>query len=322
MALPFWLTEETMPRKFQLESLEADLAEIEALLEQARSFSDPLGTVQYGYRKTQLERQIADLRAGEEMTASVALLFGGAPVFGMRGIDAEFAGKAIARFQDLVSRVYAKSEWGALGARGPVPLKSKTALMVTEIARGSFGFVLDEMSQQASALETSLKGTVSEVSELLDRAALPDSSDFESLTETLDGRTLAALTDLFSTMSTSGATVRIVTDDSEVVLDSGAINRGLERTKATSIEENDAEVYGRLQGFLPTHKKFEFVGESGLIYGLVSTEAADQFEAARAHGRELIGQTCGIRLRTRTIKPLNRPPRAVNYLLAFISDAT
>ena len=66
---------------------------------------------------------------------------------GSRGILANFGGKMLEIYQDLVSKRFAASELTEpLSARGAIPLRNNTQLLVTEVARGFFGFVLTQPS--------------------------------------------------------------------------------------------------------------------------------------------------------------------------------
>ncbi|HMQ34882.1 MAG TPA: hypothetical protein PKD53_29445, partial [Chloroflexaceae bacterium] len=67
---------------------------------------------------------------------------------------ANFAGKAIDRYQDLLAKRYASLESGPLGDRGPVPLHPNAQMLITEVARGSFGFMLEEASEPTSLVDT------------------------------------------------------------------------------------------------------------------------------------------------------------------------
>jgi hypothetical protein len=62
--------------------------------------------------------------APDEPVASAALFFGGDPAIGARGIESEFAGSAVTKFQDIVAKVLAH-ETGGLGQRGIVPNKAR-----------------------------------------------------------------------------------------------------------------------------------------------------------------------------------------------------
>lgn len=311
-----------MPLRLRMEGLQAELTAVSALLRQAVEAGDPMGEYQLTKRQQSLQVELAAISQTVEKKASVALFFGGGPVIGSRGIAAEFAGDMLSQFQELIARNFAKAELGLLGERGPIPLRQATNLMVTQITKGSFGFVLDELSEQAEIEETALKKMVEEVGTVIQRTASPNEIEFEEVAESLDARMLIALRDFFVTLDKSEATVRLVDDVTDFSLDRQSVHRGRIRTEATSIDEADETLVGVLEGFLPEHKKFELrVDATRIVYGSVSKEAADQYVAFRSIGDTPIGQKWQVRLRRRVVVPLNRPPREIYRLLEFHSTA-
>ena len=311
-----------MLRRLKINGLRADISSIDNLLQQSLMYNDPVGKLQFSKRKQLLESEYSQLIGDTEKAASIALYFGGEPVIGSRGISLDFAGNALEQFQELVSRTFAKSELGNLGERGPIPLKQATKLMITEIARGSFGFVLNEFSDQMEMLDTKLKITVEEVATLLERTASPNELEFEEVLETLDARTLIALKDFFVNLDSHNATLRLVEEKADFTLDELSINRARKRTEAITIEETDEEISGVLVGFLPEHRKFEIKTDDGqMIYGSVSSEASEQYASFAFSGETIIGFKWTFRIRRRTVSPLNRQEREIFRLLEFLSRA-
>jgi len=245
-----------MPRRLKLEGMWAELSAIDALLKQAIEVGDPIGEMQLSRRKQKIGNEINQIDQHPKVKASVALFFGGEPVLGSRGISADFAGHTLELFQELVSRTFAKTEVGVLGTRGPIPLKQCTTLMVTEIAKGSFGFILEELSDQTEIVDTELKLMVEEVTRIIERTASPNEIEFEEIAVTLDPRTLITLRDFFISLDTSAATLRLVEDVADITLDSPSIHRARLRTEATSIDEEEDYMEGGVFGFLPAHRKF------------------------------------------------------------------
>lgn len=314
-----------MPRKLRLDGLKAELNSVQELLRQANDAGDPIGKLQYTHREGALQTEIAELEKTITTNASVALFFGGEPVLGSKGIETEFASGALGIFQSLVTRTFAKAEIGSLGERGPIPQRNNTQLMITDLARGSFGFVLDEMSEQSEIQQTALKLMVDEVAYIVETTGSPNDPEFEKIVETLDPRTLIALKDFFTILDNNKATVRVVDDERDFLLDKYAIHRGRIRTEATSIEDQENYVSGVLLGFLPEHKKFELKQSDGqIIYGSVSREAAEQYQNMVGSGITVVGGVCRIKLTVRIVSPLNRPPREVYRLVEFMggSDQT
>lgn len=301
-----------MPRKLKLNSLTSDKYAVEQLLSEAIEYGDVVGELQYREKLEKLDTEIALLQNASETHASVALFFGGDPVLGSKGILASFAGNALENFQELINKAFASKENGSLGERGKIPLKANSNLMITQVAKGSFGFILDEVSDQLEITETALKHTVDEVLELLYASAQPDEEKFEKLIEYLDKRVLQSLKEFFITLDKAHSTMRLVGDEQEYCFDSNLIHRARQRTEATEIDEDVELVKLNVLGLLPEHCKFEALTSDGkIIYGSTTRLAAEQF------GSDLIGKQATVNLMRKSIKPLHRPEKIVYKLLEF-----
>ena len=160
-----------MHRRLQMEGLQAEISTLSNIINQAKVLNDPLGEYQLTKRKASLEKELSECTANTDSLASVAVYFGGKPVFGSRGISADFAGRMLNHFQDLVGLTFAKVELGTLAERGRIPRRDATNLMITEIAKGSFGFILNQISDQDEFEITALKNTVEEVAKIIERTA-------------------------------------------------------------------------------------------------------------------------------------------------------
>jgi len=307
-----------MPKKLSINSLSSEITTLNELLSSARQTGDIVGEMQLEHRIGELSNKLEALKEQTltDNSASVALFFGGQPVLGSKGIAAEFAGVALEQFQNLIAKVFANNEVGDLGGRGRVPFKANSELMVTGLARGSFGFVLDELSEQVQLESSELSHVIDKAALLLRDSAAQDDAVFESLLEELEPRTLIALRDIFSNLDSSKATIRIVEKELDFTLDGPSIHRAKVRTEATSIDETVTEIEGVLVGFLPEHRKFELADNSGkLFYGSATKEAVEQFAKAT---ESVLGKSCQIKVTIKTVSPLNRPPREVVRLMEFL----
>jgi len=307
-----------MPKKLSIDSLSSEITTVKELLLSARKSGDIVGEMQLEHRLIELTKKLETLKEGSiyDNSASVALFFGGRPVLGSKGIAAKFAGLALEQFQNLIANVFAINEVGELGERGKVPFKANSELMVTGLARGSFGFVLDEMSAQTLLESSQLSQVIDKATFLLRDTAAQDEAVFEALLENIDPRTLIALKEFFSNLDSSKATIRVVEKELDFTLDGAAIHRARIRTEATSIEEETNEIEGKLVGFLPEHRKFELQDKTGkLFYGSATKEAVDQFAKAT---ETVLGKHCLIKVTIKTVAPLNRPPREVVRLIEFL----
>ena len=145
-----------MVRKLELEALANDLGAVQTLLSRRTPDSDPIGYMQFASRVTEIEQSIHELAATPQNKASLAMFFAGEPVQGSRGVNADFAGKAIGLFPDLVSKQFASTERGSLAQTGPIPMKSNSDMLLTNIARGSVGLILEEADRNDSLTESEL----------------------------------------------------------------------------------------------------------------------------------------------------------------------
>lgn len=307
-----------MPKKLSINSLSSEITTLNELLCSARQSGDIVGEMQLEHRLVELSNKLETLkeRTLTDNSASVALFFGGQPVLGSKGIAAEFAGVALEQFQNLIAKVFANNEVGDLGGRGRVPFKANSELMVTGLARGSFGFVLDEMSEQVQLESSELSHVIDKAALLLRDSAAQDDAVFESLLEELEPRTLIALRDIFLNLDSSKATIRIVEKELDFTLDGPSIHRAKVRTEATSIDETVTEIEGVLVGFLPEHRKFELADNTGkLFYGSATKEAVEQFAKAT---ESVLGKSCQVKVTIKTVSPLNRPPKEVVRLMEFL----
>lgn len=244
-------------RKLERDFAKADRAAVVSLLNRTTE-ADALTRLGLASRLEELDARIADQdQQPDETYASAALFFGGRPVIGSQGIEAEFGAGAVATFQDLVSKVLAKNTSG-LGVKGPVANKSAAVMHITKIVRGSFGFLLEEMRDQGQLMDTSLKVAVEEASELLDVFGEADEEEFRSAIVEVDQRILSTARTFFELMRQHGATLRMIAGEHEIQFGAEAVGRAVERATGTAIEENDATLDGQLAGVLPGAHQFEF----------------------------------------------------------------
>lgn len=271
-------------RKLERDFVHADMAAVSGLLAQLGD-EDVMARLGLEARLEELQQTIAQLDpTKDEPMASAALFFGGRPVIGARGIESEFAGAAVTKFQDIVAKVLAH-ETGGLGQRGIVPNKGASTLHITNIVRGSFGFLLEEVQpqQQMMMVETPLKAAVDDVTKLLDAFGEPDEEQFRSAVETIDQRVLGTAREFFDLMRQSGATLRLVAGETDRSFGVEAVGRAAERATSTTVEDSEETIRGQLAGVLPDAHQFEFRAgpDRGTIRGKVdralTTDQLTQF---------------------------------------------
>lgn len=272
-----------MLKLLQLQQLRSELAAAKELLEQSKAEDDFVGEVQYANRVKQLTVAISRIDSHKDERARVALFFGGAPVIGSRAISAEFSGKVLKYFQDLVAKDFARSAFGDLAQTGPIPAPTLNQLMITGVALGSFGFTMEEISDQEEMLPTRLKDAVESVADKLSSITAEDESKFVQALDTIGSRELVTWKKLFSVLNSSQATMRVAEDDSELYFDEIAIQRGRDRVERAAIDEQSETIVCELLGVLPEHKRYEARLQDGtVIMGPLSTEGIRDFEAQQS----------------------------------------
>lgn len=299
-----------MIKKLERDSLTSDLASVKGLLGLRTEDDDPLGWLQLTSRERELEGQLEALARVPETTAKVAVFFGGRPTFGSRGVLADFGGNAIEQFQAVVSTQYAALE-GPIGARGPIPQRERAQLLLTDIARGSFGFVFEEAHSDGELLNTAVREAVGTVADLLVRVASPDEEAFEASVESIDSRVLTSITAFVRMLDDAGATLRIVEDERDFVLPRDALERARLRTESLEIAESSREVSGTLY-ILPDARRFELHPSDGSesYRGSVASELLNELVLANGELRpDTIGRTWLATLATREVRVRHRAPR-------------
>lgn len=311
-----------MMKRLELDSLKADLAAVEALLACRTSADDPIGWIQYSSRKTVLQLQIAEIESKPDHHASVALFFGGRPVIGSRGIIADFAGKMLEQYQEMVSKRNAAIELGEpLSSRGTIPKRANAQMMVTEVARGSFGFVLEEASQDNELVETTLKHVVNDISDLIHKLSQEDEEGFETVAETLDDRLLISIRGFFKTLDDAGATMKLVDGHKEFILQREDVERARARADSMEVAEKITDETGAIY-LLPDSRRFDFYpdGDLPVRKGIVSAVCLKQImgDSTRIPD-DVIGRRKKASFKVREVKQRNSAVR-ISYTLTQLAD--
>lgn len=296
-----------MLAQLEKQFVQADLAQARQLLDESCRQDDPVAEHQYRQRVARLEREAATLeQAAETAAAGVALFFGGRPVVGSHGIKASFGTQAIGQFQKLVSQRYAAAEVGPLAPRGRVPLSEDTQLLVTDVVRGSFGFVLQ--GAEPAAGDTLLKQVVDEVADTLSRMAAADDALFDEASARVDNRQLGALKEFFKLLDDEGASLRVVEGPRDFELTPQAVQRARQRAEALSIEDRTETIEGEIIGWAEYSSRFELRrhADAGVVMGTVTREAMERLAPELANPLH-----CHVRalLKVREVRARNRAAR-------------
>jgi hypothetical protein len=308
----------TSLRKLERDFVRADLAAVQELIAQLGE-EDVMARFGLEARRNELQQNITELEAlPEEVSASAALFFGGNPVVAARGIESSFAGSAVSKFQDIVAKMLAHETRG-LGQRGVVPNRSASTLHITNIVRGSFGFLLEEVQPPQQILETSLKYAVDKATQLLDAFGEQDEERFRSAVEDIDDRLLDTAREFFSLMRQSGATLRLISGNLDRSFGARAVERAAERATSTTVDGAEELIRGHLSGVLPESHQFEFRAgrDRGVIKGKVDRAlTADQLET---FNRQWVHVDADARMRVKRVRRDGAIVREAYTLLELVA---
>jgi hypothetical protein len=296
-----------MLAQLEKQFLQADLAQAQQLLADSRAYGDPIAEHQYRQRVQRLERELTELSHASALApVGVALFFGGRPVVGSHGIKAAFGTQAVGKFQKLVSQRYAATETGPLASRGRVPMSDDTQLLVTDVVRGSFGFILQGSGPASS--DVVLKEVVDQVADTLSRMAAADEALFDEASSDVDTRQLVALKEFFKLLDDEGASLRVVEGERDFELSTQAVQRARQRAEATTIEERIETLQGELIGWAEHSSRFELRlhTDRNVVSGTVSRAA---MAGSLQSGLFPLHRHVRARIKVREARLRNRPPR-------------
>jgi hypothetical protein len=300
--------------------LSARLAGARQLLADSPQDDDPISYHQYSQLVNELELKIQMMPQKIALApAGLALFFGGRPVMGSHGIDAKFGSKALEIFQKLVSQRFAADALGGpLPSKGPLPMNDRSQLIMTDVVRGSFGFVLQASQEMAeSEAGLTLKNAVDKVADTLSRVSAQDESLFDNAAEEIDARQQSTLTDFFTLLENEDATMRIVEGERDFELKADAVQRARTRVENMTISDREQEVGGYIVGWSDHRGTFDLQLHEGgeVMTGQVMTA---ELERLVQEGVTTLHQHVRARVKVREISVRQRLPKKAYTLLSLV----
>jgi hypothetical protein len=153
-------------------------------------------------------------------------------------------------------------------------------LFIRDVVRGSMGFILEELPEQAELLPTKLKEAVESTTELLSQLNEANEVQFQSMISSSEPRMVQAIQKFTQILFQSGASMKIAGDEKKVALTVADVDRISRMLNDTTVLEEFETVDGVLQGLLPEKLEFEFKipGDQGeTLRGDVSEELASKY---------------------------------------------
>ena len=182
------------------------------------------------HRLQEIEAQLEPYEGFLPHMMQARLVFAGAPVLGDYGIRADFCGEAVSEFAKAVALVGA-SQGQPLSSMGPVPGSDDFRMLITGVARSSFGFHIREASDQSVMYgeSTAVEVAVDKVKRILQASVASDEQLAEAV-ETSDIRALRAIQSFLKVVSDADAVCGLSFDGDEFRFqDSDQVKRSQER---------------------------------------------------------------------------------------------
>ncbi|WP_156368982.1 hypothetical protein [Methylobacterium sp. Leaf100] len=310
-----------MLRQLEIEALQADLESVRSRLASRTKQQDPVGFRQFTERLSEIQSKLAELTnnvTDRMRRKEIGLFFGGTPVVGSRGIDAEFASRAIESFQQIVSAKFASRE-GPVGQRGRIRGSQRAQMLIADVARGSFGFVLEQAAINPED-EGGVGSAIEEVVGYIHTSYSDTDDHFEEVARSFDKRLLTSMQGFFRILHSSGATLRVVSDDKQYLLQHPDIERAKFRVDRVSTFEETSAFQGKLL-FTPSSKRFDlYLGYGSVISGTIAARMISEIMTERGMPRDGIADTwCIVELRVRETTVRGRHPTRSYELVRILS---
>ena len=270
-----------------------------------------------------LEQVETELKAYEERapeSVGARLIFRGEPVSGARGMSAQFFANALNNFAMAVHYVGANQIIGYLSPKGRVPYKEDYELMITGIARGSFGFRIEEASGQSPSQgqDTPVGDALNKIKAILeasqDEASHADvfqNTDYDARLayeiRNSDARALQAIEKFLRHIADNEATFALEFRRDEVrFTDVTQVRQSADRISQDA-REDDVILVGHFHGYLPDNQRIEFhVSETyadflSEVEGTVITCRVDPALEYAEHINSNLNEPVGIEVRVRRV---------------------
>lgn len=313
-----------MVTKVHRDALRGEIASVRGLIEKMGPRS-VLSSASLRKRLEKLETELAKIEGEVSTAADVALIFDGGPVVGSSAIDADFAGRALQDYQELVTKQVASSDFGGLAERGRIQQQAhdEARMNVTALIHGSFGFVLQEnRADEPQFLESATKKAVADISTLLADIAAVNRAAFDGRLQEVDSRIFHTLRRFVNNLYKASSTLRISEQEREIKLDQESLGRAYERLRDTEVVETDEVLTGELLGLVPIQRRFELRRQDSgeVIQGRVSPHlSADYLDRLEREGL-MAGRTWRAVVRTKTVEHPERRHASITHTLVDLVE--
>lgn len=270
------------------DAVASEISALDALLASVDE-DDFIARRSLSYRRDELVSELEGIIDQQHSLGQVVLAFEGGPVVGSRGIDATFAARTLAEYQELISKQVAADSVGVLAQRGPVPAPIASRLNITNIIHGSFGFELQEIDQpQLPVFESPVKQAIETVDDVLSSFSGSSEASYRDALESVDRRVFISVQRFFESLYRDSASLKIVENERELSLDQYAVLRARSRIRGVEVVDEHIVLLGELLGLTPVSRTYDFRPVNHeLITGKVGQRLSDDY-LERLHGEDRI----------------------------------
>ena len=257
-----------------------------------------------------LERRLEKAKQRLEGVPSSALSprmtldFGGKPVVGDAGIDANFAGKAATVFSECMAIAIAHTT-GLPSDMGSIPHRALGQQLVSGVTKGSFGFEIElppSTPTEGEEVQTDSPAVraVKMIQDLLEVSLEGTDEELTRLKDQMHPRAVKKAAEFLELLRTSQAQAAIGFSGREVALrDPGEVEDAANRLAGQKIRDETNTVNGTLIDILPTSRSFAFrkSDDGNYVEGRIGREISDPFRmAARYTNEEVRARICQIQV--------------------------
>ncbi len=250
----------------QYQMLASEIAQVEEILQELPQ-DRWLERSSFESRLKSLKEEIAKVEQIPVRHKAV-ITFRGSPVFGTHGILVDFASKASGALNGAVASIAASLDEN-LRYMGPIPDRDKNRLLITNIARGSFGFELEVPNSGEETLiqeETNASKALEKLVELFENSLNDNEEHLSELVQEIHPRAVKKVVEFLDTLKNNNAWFAFEYKEKRVKYPNiDWIEKTIELLDEDNINETEESFSGAFQGILPESRTFEFKTDTGEI---------------------------------------------------------
>lgn len=297
-------------------SLQTQLIEAKNMLDIVRD--NPLMAYSMQSRIESLEEELASLPE-TKFDPTIVLLFSGDAVAGSRGIKADFLGKSLTPFQEIVKTQVALQKFGRVGLRGRSKEADNSELFLTSLPRGSFGVELSKLKTGSLFDDQYLSEALQETIETF-RAAAESTDALLERIQIFPPKYLSNLKAFLKTVAENHSILKMETGATGLELTEKDIDEAYGRVSRVMIDHTTNQIQATFKGVLLESGKFEAQDLTGaLISGYVAEHiTGDDLER---YNKEFTNRAVLMLLKIYTSTAPGGRPKS-SYELLDIKEAT